>query len=172
MGQYYRPTILGQNKKTVKAWVYSHEYSSGLKLMEHSWVENPFVGAFETLIFNNPQRVVWGGDYAEPCKGRKTNISDRCLEKLKVKPNLEKTGNYIVNHSKNIFVDKRKVINNDGWKIHPLPLLTCEGNGQGGGDFFGEDPNNLIGSWSRDLISVETKRPKDFTELLFDLVEK
>ena len=55
MGQYYHPAILGENKKTVKAWVYSHDIEeewtredgsvfkcgSGLKLMEHSWLKNP-----------------------------------------------------------------------------------------------------------------------------------
>lgn len=45
MGQYYKPVILAENKKTVKAWVYSHSY--GLKLMEHSWSKNDFVGAVE-----------------------------------------------------------------------------------------------------------------------------
>jgi hypothetical protein len=50
---------------------------------------------------------------------------------------------------------------------HPLPLLTAEGNGRGGGDYRGESP--LIGSWARDVISVETEAPTDFEELLFDL---
>ena len=41
---------------------------------------------------------------------------------------------YLVNHDKKQFVDKTKVpTDSDGWKIHPLPLLTCEGNGRGGG---------------------------------------
>ena len=65
MGQYYKPCILGGNKKTVKAWMYSHEYDNGLKLMEHSYIGNSFVSAFESLIKNKPQRVVWAGDYAD-----------------------------------------------------------------------------------------------------------
>jgi hypothetical protein len=47
--------------------------------------------------------------------------------------------------------------------------LTCEGNGRGGGDYRGESP--LIGSWARDVISVSDTKPKDFEELVFDLVE-
>jgi hypothetical protein len=37
--------------------------------------------------------------------------------------------------------------------MHPLPLLTAEGNGRGGGDI--EDAPPVIGSWARDVISVE-----------------
>jgi hypothetical protein len=85
------------------------------------------------------------------------------------------TAKYVVNHDKKQFVDKTKVTKDaDGWQIHPLPFLTCEGNGRGGGDFRGEDANKLVGSWARDTISVETRKadfPKDYTELIFDLVE-
>jgi hypothetical protein len=173
MGQYYRGCILADNKKTVKAWMYSHSYNNGLKLMEHSWIKNNFVRAFETLILSNPKRVVWGGDYAEPDNGLKTNTYQRCKDELEVKPTVPKTtGNYIVNHSQKMFVNKKNVVKaTDGWQIHPLPLLTCEGCGNGGGDFFGEDPKNLIGSWARDIISIEKVKPKGYTELIFDLVE-
>jgi hypothetical protein len=55
-------------------------------------------------------------------------------------------------------------------QIHPLPLLTCEGNGRGGGDYYGEDTNNLVGSWARNIIEPTNKKPTDeFIELLFDL---
>ena len=173
MGQYYHPIILADNKKTVKAFMYSHSYSNGSKIMEHSWMKNDFVRAFEHLILSNPKRVLWAGDYAEPEKGLKSNSYTRCKEELEVKPTVPKTtGNYIVNHSKNLYVSKRQSIKDkDGWQIHPLPLLTCEGNGQGGGDFFGEDPKNLIGSWARDVISIENLKPKGYKELVFDLVE-
>ncbi len=83
------------------------------------------------------------------------------------------TAKYLVNYDKKEFVNKTKVPkDNDGWQIHPLPLLTCEGNGRGGGDFRGESP--LIGSWSRDKIGVVSKKsdiPKDFKEVIFDLTE-
>jgi hypothetical protein len=51
-------------------------------------------------------------------------------------------------------------------------LLTCEGNNRGGGDFRGE--SDLVGSWARDTISIESRKadiPKGYTELIFDLVE-
>lgn len=176
MGQYYKPAILAKNKKTVLQWVYSHSFGSGLKLMEHSWSKNPFVRAVESLIFQNPQPIVWGGDYAENCKGNKSNVFDRCKDSNEVKPETkltDKETRFVVNHIKKQFVDKTKVpTDSDGWKIHPLPLLTCEGNGLGGGDFRGE--SDLVGSWARDTISIESKKadiPKGYTELIFDLVE-
>ena len=45
-------------------------------------------------------------------------------------------------------------------------------NKRGGGDFRGE--SELVGSWARDIISVESKKsdiPKDYTEVIFDLIE-
>ena len=175
MGQYYKPCILGGNKKTVKAWMYSHEYDNGLKLMEHSYIGNSFVSAFESLIKNKPQRVVWAGDYADDCKGRKTNLYERCKDTEKANPTERFSTpetRYIVNHTKKQFVDKFSVPEISDWKgtkIHPLPLLTCEGNGRGGGDFRGE--NQYVGTWARDVISVESKKPIGYAEIKPDFAE-
>lgn len=186
MGQYYKPSILGKNKKTVIKWLYSHSFSNGLKLMEHSWIGNGFVRAVESLLFKNPQIIVWAGDYAENCKNRKTNIYSRATDAKEVKPVTDLTDKecrYVVNHDKKLFVDTTKVPVTDTWvnpkdatdtfdyKIHPLPLLTSEGNGSGGGDFRGNDPKNIIGSWARNLVSIEQEAPSGYTELIFDLVE-
>ena len=79
------------------------------------------------------------------------------------------------------FVDKTKTPKDgDGWAIHPLPLLTCEGNGRGGGDFYVNAERkqgnvSLIGTWARNRIGVVSKKsdiPKDYKELVFDLVER
>ena len=143
--------------------------------MEHSYIKNPFVSAVESLIWNKPERVVWAGDYADLCKQRKTNIYDRCRDGNQVKPNVmvsTKESRFIINHSKGLYVDKNKVPkdkSNFGWKLHPLPLLTCEGNGRGGGDFRGR--SGLIGTWARDVISVSATKPKDLKELIFDVTE-
>jgi len=167
MGQYYKPIILAENKKTVLKWMYSHDYRNGLKLMEHSYINNDFVKIFEGLIKNNPLRIVWAGDYAEKCKSRKTNLYSRCLDNTKVNPTEQYSNaetRYIVNHTKKEFVDKYLVPKeNDDCKIHPLPLLTCEGNGQGGGDFRGN--NRYVGTWARDIISVESRKPKGYNEI-------
>ena len=175
MGQYYNPVILEKNKKTVRAFLYSWDYDNGLKLMEHSWQGNNFVGAFEAFLYKNPQIVVWAGDYADECKGRKSNVNARCHEKFKIKPTEQLTkrqSRYVINHTKKQFVDKVNTLKSAwGWKIHPLPLLTCEGNNRGGGDYRQDDPRNLIGTWARDLISIDGSKPKGYTELIFHLTE-
>lgn len=182
MGQYYKGAILNNGRKRVLKWLYSHDYSNGLKLMEHSWLTNVFVKAFEGLIHKNPQIVVWAGDYAEPCTGRKSNIYQRCEDDNQVKPMphlTEKESRFVINHTKKMFVDKRKIkpitakwTQGSKFRIHPLPLLTCEGNGGGGGDFFGDDEKKIVGSWARNLISVDSEKPEGYTELVFDLNEK
>jgi len=197
MGQYFKPTILGDvptegQHETVKAWVYSHDYNNGLKLMEHSYVKNEFVQSFEKLLSRGGEfyksRVVWSGDYADNEPGMKVisegkeydaNLYSLCNDENKINPKVTSTKDYrfIVNHTKKVFVDKSKSPDTDGWQIHPLPLLTCEGNGRGGGDYFGEDQQEIIGSWARDVISIEKDNPNvtngtmDYKELEFNLQE-
>lgn len=182
MGQYYKPLAMNERGNPVFGWCNAHSYDNGLKLMEHSWLGNNFVCSVESLLvlggawYMKP--IVWAGDYAED-EGKTTkNLYQLCTEKNEVNPTIQidkVTYPYIVNHSKKLYVDKGKVPGGKtGWEdyhIHPLPLLTAEGNGQGGGDFFGKDPNGLIGSWARNIISVESSIPEGYTELVFDLTE-
>ncbi len=134
---------------------------------------------------------MWAGDYAEEEPGLKiieegkehdANLYSLCNDENEIKPKVAKTDDYpfIVNHTKKQFVDKNKVPEIQDWegvKIHPLPLLTSEGNGQGGGDFRGKDDNEIVGSWARDVISIEKESPlvtngtMDYIELIFDLKE-
>jgi len=155
--------------------------------MEHSWIGNNFMNIIENLLSPGgawyKQPLVWSGDYAEPKKGRKNNCFRLACDGNKIKPSeMEFTNEipadkrYILNHTKKLYVDKTKVPVTDIFdgtelRIHPLSLLTSEGNGQGGGDFFHKDPKNLVGSWARHIISIEDKVPKGFKELLFDLIE-
>jgi hypothetical protein len=211
MGQYFTPVILKEDKKTPIGFAYSHDFGSGLKLMEHSWAKNDFVGFIESLLKRgmafHKTPIVWAGDYAdeEPFESIPKEVIDMLvaqgyiLEELqknganiqsiaecsapKLRPNTHKIEDfkilkanetrYLVNHDKKEFVDKTKTPkDNDGWQIHPLPLLTCEGNGRGGGDFH--KGGDVVGRWARDIISVERTKsaiPKDYTELKFDLVE-
>jgi hypothetical protein len=78
----------------------------------------------------------------------------------------KKLYSYLVNHTKKQYVHIRK----DGKHIHPLPLLVSEGNGNGGGDYFGRN-EELCGTWARDIISVEDSIPVDYTELVCDFAE-
>ena len=48
--------------------------------------------------------------------------------------------------------------NNDDWVIHPLPLLCADGNGLGGGDYYGINMDK-VGIWAYDRLGVTNKRP-------------
>ncbi|PBA23531.1 hypothetical protein CKJ66_28110 [Mycobacterium avium] len=53
-------------------------------------------------------------------------------------------------------------------RIHPLPLLTCEGNNRGGGDYRSNAA--VIGSWARARVCISGHVPAEFTELDFAAV--
>ena len=212
MGQYYKAVFLTENNKPL-ASVVSYDFGNGAKLMEHSWLKNPFVRFVERQLMVTPQKVVWAGDYAdEEDPSTLSNAEIKLLadeestysnsEVLKEKGvnlySLSETigklthdennknkyehdykevaplsAKYLINHDKKQFVDKTKAPKDaEGWQIHALPLLTCEGNGRGGGDYRGE--SDLIGLWARNRISVATRKsdiPKGFEELIFDIKE-
>jgi hypothetical protein len=144
-------------------------------------------------------RIVWAGDYADPEKGaRKKTYKDSYSGEMKsYKPNLfsliDEDVNpemkikpcgyrYVINTDTKEFVDTEKVPMSDIWEdekgkefpvcIHPLPILTCEGNGRGGGDLHKEDP--LIGKWARARVTVSNVLPKaseGYKEIKFDIYE-
>ena len=180
MGQYYKPVNLDKIQH-----LYSWDYDNGLKLMEHSYIGNSFVGAVENLLMPNGNwhktRIVWAGDYADPeirpdgtvmTREEDGHVYEQNLYGLfneenntlikPTKTNVPKKFKYICNHSKKeyVLVDR----SDDGRLIvHPLPLLTCEGNGNGGGDYYGDE--SFVGSWARDVISVEEKKPEGFKRI-------
>ena len=177
MGQYYRPVILNDDKETINGWASSYKYESGAKLMEHSWMENLLVATIEIALLNNPKPLVWAGDYAngeldtggkeiiDTIKGNEYPVTlySMCddvteLPVVEVKASMRRR--YIVNHDTKEFVDKSKMpFDNDGWQIHPLPLLTADGNGRGGGDYRkGHADFDKVGIWKRNRISIETNK--------------
>lgn len=175
MGQYYHPIILDAVGKIV-VWMNAQNYENGLKLMEHSYLKNSFVNTFEFgLSPEGPyykSRVAWAGDYADLEPGHDTNLYAMCHEYNLIRPEPKSTlkYRYVVNHSKKLYVDKSKIPCPTGcYTIHPLPLLTVEGNGRGGGDYHTD--SELVGSWARDIISVEETITDEFQELVFNLTE-
>jgi len=191
MVQYYSPAN-GRTKECLD----SHNYGSGLKLMEHSWMKNNFVKTVESLIaeggrwFNDP--IIWSGDYGDhadnyhknvkPIKVLQSNEFYRFLVNLDKKEYVDKTEvpeidgwqiYLLVNLDKKQYVDKTEVPEIDGWQIHPLPLLTADGNGRGGGDYYGEDRDGLIGSWCLNrVIATNIEPDSDFTKIHFNLTEE
>jgi hypothetical protein len=171
MGQYYYPIILDAEGNIV-AWMNAHLYNEGLKLMEHSYIDSLFVNTFEYLLSQDgpyhKSRVVWAGDYADKENGQDNNLHELCdkADSKLIRPEHRSASlyPYIVNHTKMVYVDKRRL-----HTLHPLPLLTVEGNGRGGGDIYDAPP--IVGSWSRDVISVEQNISGlgVLTEVVFDL---
>lgn len=184
MGQYYLAVILGdagQSTEFVRAWISAHSYINGVKLMEHSYIGNQYMSAVEWLLSPNghfwKSRLVWAGDYADPehhdsyPDGKLVAVT---LQELAEKePEKEMTPapkdmskyRYLVNHTKKQYVDKSEApTDSNGFRIHPLSLLTAEGNGRGGGDYRGAN-EHLVGTWARDVISVERHVPEGY-ELL------
>lgn len=68
---------------------------------------------------------------------------------------------YGFNESKKLYYDLKDCIYNDGWRLHPLPILLCTGNGQGGGDYFGNAGKEYIGTWANDVIFTSNELPSD-----------
>ena len=188
MGQYYKSVSIEKNESLTPV-----DYDNGSKLMAHSYIGNSFVNVVEQLIADGGQwfgnRIVWAGDYADPepnyeqklyhlpeCIKPEPNYEQKLYhlsECIKPEQNTYKYFRFLVNESKKMYVDLDKVKpDEDGWKIHPLPLLTCEGNGRGGGDFWGKDESGIVGSWARDVIRSQTEKPEcDYSELIFDISE-
>jgi len=180
MGQYYNPINIESME-----WLYSHDYGDGLKLMEHSYIGNKFVGAVMKLLTKGnkwyKKPIVWCGDYAEEkyyekCKDDKNIFAESLSE------DEQKTA-ILVNHTKKEYIyfypyrdeKKKRVVdkiegNEEEWVINPLPLLTALGNGQGGGDYRGINIDK-VGIWAKDILSVEFEIPEGYKEFKVEFKE-
>lgn len=80
---------------------------------------------------------------------------------------------YIINEDKKLFIDTNRLVpDQDGFIIHPLPLLICEGNGEGLGDYHGTCEDK-VGTWARDVVVTSDNRPdKTYKEVLYKFKEK
>lgn len=177
MGQYYKAVVmppLSTKTEIIAAYVPS-TFGMFAKLTEHSWMENDFVQTVESFFRPGEKfykhRLVWAGDYADPEPGTEDDLYDIC-EPYEQKRHrffkVPKSFRYLVNHTKKLYLDKKTMPSNDGWRVHPLPILTCEGNGRGGGDYFyakSAEEERAVGSWARDVISVEETIPEGYSQL-------
>ncbi len=178
MGQYYNIIFLSDTDR-IRAWTYPRAYGYGVKLMEHAYLNSKVLNAIEWLIspegLIGPSRIVWAGDYADPEPNGVTLYKQTdTLEENYIRPEPKNyaSANYrfIVNHTKRLYVDKTHLTKDGELTIHPLALLTAEGNGRGGGDYRGSN-EHLVGTWARDLISLESYIPEGFEELECDFRE-
>ena len=168
MGQYYKPINLENGQ-----WLYSHDYDSGLKLMEHSWIGNEFVGAVMKLMLPGgrcyKKPIAWCGDYFN--EEGEEDYYDRAADDKKITPKEslskeEQLKAILVNHTTKEYVVYSKMPDADGWRINPLPLLTALGNGRGGGDYYDDLPDSdKVGRWAKHILSIEFEIPDGYTEL-------
>ncbi len=186
MGQYYKVIILADNKKNNKEvivlCVNPGNYNAGSKLMEHSYINTAFLNTVEYLISKNgtfyKSRIIWAGDYADDEDDENDeqekdeeyesmnlyHLADDYSDYQGIVSCNMSDYKYIVNHTKKQYVDKYEKYECHGDKIHPLPLLVSEGNGKGGGDYFGQN-EELCGTWARDVISMEKTIPDGYEKL-------
>jgi hypothetical protein len=174
MGQYYTAVNVSNMEG-----VDPYDYDNGAKLMEHSYIRNNFVEAVEFLLIDNGEgdrgrwsgnKIVWAGDYANDEPLENGNLYSLVENKNKLNMLIEAVPpnyHYLVNWDKKEYVDKTKCLENKhGFTIHPLPLLTVEGNGRGGGDYYDNAEPSYVGTWARDRISLMKEIPEDFTEII------
>jgi hypothetical protein len=88
MGQYYKPLLKEKGTKNWKGF-YSWDFDNGAKLMEHSYIGNPFVSYIKKLILSTPTQVVWAGDYADNEKGKDGNLYDLNIDNQSLKGTLD-----------------------------------------------------------------------------------
>ncbi len=194
MGQYYRAMMKKQNGRIT---VYNRnvirngkpEYMVA-KLMEHSWWLNDFVNGVCLDIYNGNEtvRIAWIGDYAHTyldCYGlmefnglnkqqisRMTKWCWDCKGIAVPANNFTLDGLFLINHTKRQYVDCSEFyednISSDEWCVHPLPFLTCIGNGLGGGDYTkptDDSTEDYIGAWTWDEISITDKPVEDYLKI-------
>lgn len=173
MGQYYMPVIKRGNKLRR---VYSHNFGNGLKLMEHSYIDNDFVNVIANEIVDYPAQLYWCGDYAEekdfvsPSVGKR--IYNYAWNRKGRDTTLEETNQefdwskdwYYINETKKEYIVMPKS-NKRCWVLNPVSLLTAIGNGRGGGDYWG-DKQQMIGCWAGNKVYLsETKPENKYTDM-------
>lgn len=201
MGQYYLGYV---RHDYMKPRVFSNKVDgdyNGLKLMEHSWWRNRYVGNVVNDLFYNKGRVCWVGDYYDDDDYAQVNCDDRETvkaigesvwknEKNQIGSHKYKVrfldGCLLVNHTKKEFIvcddyyEQNKFIEHWNGKdypccIHPLPLLTCSAS-HSGGSYRGSHADRC-GIWFNDEIEVvlddeiDSLKEQGYSERLFEFKE-
>lgn len=174
MGQYYRPCFINDTKDNVLECFSPYDTDNGAKLMEHSYVGNALVLNVTYKMINSPKRLVWAGDYGDEVVGDDNfyYLTDKAEQSEPFEIDMMKhaldANTIYINHDKKEWFDLKKQTIPDmrGWGgiAHPLPILTADGNGRGGGDYHGAS-EELVGTWKGDLIEVSDTIPADYKEI-------
>lgn len=185
MGQYYKPTIQAikyeDNRKEVRKLfvIDPYDLDYGVKLCEHTHRNSEVVRLVTNLMYElNKQdwatQLVWLGDYSNPSFGEKTdlyhelkytNVQFRKEDGVIVSSMVEgfdgvidmtQDHHYLVNHDRNEYINTAENVG----AYSQLALLTADGNGKGGGDYWGKNWRD-VGLWRYHEISVMDKERFD-----------
>ncbi|MGW5386418.1 hypothetical protein [Nocardia sp. NPDC003963] len=153
----------------------ARDYGPSFKLMEHCRLGDPFVAAVERVL-TSPTRVVRAGGHADKESDSATDLYRQAETATKVaSPTDIPVGRYVINHDILVHVDKSTITPNAvGCPLHPLPILTAEGNGLGSDDLHEDKITGdytLVGTWARNRITVADTEPHGYQPLTFDLIE-
>jgi hypothetical protein len=181
MGQYYRPIFLKGKKSNKPEFTFNaFAYDNGQKLMEHSYIGNYLCLAVMYNLLNNAKRLVWAGDYADgeggedkpnlyslsyEQKGCKTECKEISPDTLPTYNELQEMFSkpvLVINHTKKVYFEMQPASNK--LVINPIPLLTVEGNGRGGGDYFGTN-DGMVGTWARNEIEISSETPEGYSQI-------
>lgn len=159
MGQYYNPVINGivysMQSVQFRKGHDIRQYNS-LKLTAHSMFDNFFINFLAWELYKSPKTVLWCGDYSEENKTLGiSDVDEVDIDAQELKP-FDFTEKYLVNHTKGIYFDLGKVYNKSDI-FFPIPILTCTGNGKGGGDYFGALNSDMVGTWKGNVLEITNK---------------
>lgn len=184
-----------KNKDNVLASFSSYDYNEGAKLMEHSYVGNKYVNKAERLLAREFYACpfAWVGDYSDKIKSDDgtlisvyniiTDVGAQRNGKGEMLSVWDK--DYVPVYDLSYPIIKYKYVLNinrkeaveipedstDKYVIHPLPLLCADGNGNGGGDYYGTNMS-YVGKWAYDKIGIRDDMPEGYTLLNVSFVEE
>ena len=92
------------------------------------------------------------------------------MKLVRYNPNFTMEHKFLINLTKKEYVHLdeyiSRSISEDGWCVHPLPLLTSTGGDNGGGDYHEcFIDSHLVGHWAYDELIIKEVEPKGFTKL-------
>lgn len=118
-------------------------------------------------------QLVWLGDYHQENFGCKKlyeklrdkvtpyemrQVNDETIVKFEDvgEFSIAKDYRYLINCEKCEYIDFKKYLidGNLDYLLHPLPMLTADGNGKGNGDYFNQENWRDVGRWKYDTIIV------------------
>ena len=201
MGQYYMPLLIGKDKKILRfyshhynnglklmehSWVGNNFVNAVLGYIKDNPMRVAWVGDYSDSVEN----ATFGNGFIT---GRRSFLhyyrkawSDKSKAPLVDGAELFplKTNHaafFLVNTTKSCYIDLQHYVEQNSvfygndtepWCVNPLPLLTCIGNGQGGGDYFEKLGAEDVGAWAFDEIYITEEMPTGMSEETFAFQER